>query len=230
MERASGGRDGRARRAARGRRPAGVRPSGPRVPLQERGRRRVDAILDAAAALIRESGVGGLTVHGVAERAGTSIGSMYHFFPDLDAAIAGLIERHLRDFEPVLSALEGRDRREWSRLSPAAVVDAMVTPIFSYMRRHPDILLLNAAPQVGSGFGKRREELKNAWLRNVERILAARSPAEGTGSRRARAAVIMGAFEGVALALTGTKAAPERVVEELTRAMTAYLEVSEASR
>jgi len=190
----------------------------------------VDAILDAAAALIRESGVGGLTVHGTAERAGTSIGSMYHFFPDLDAVIAGLIDRHLRGFEPIVSAQAARGRREWSRMSAVAVVEAIVAPIFAYLRRHPDLLLLNAAPEAGKGFGKRREELKNAGLRIVERILAARSPSAGPGVCLARAAVMVGTVEGVVIVLGRSKAFPARVVEEVTRAMTAYLEAVEEKR
>lgn len=195
MERTGGGRGARAGRGGR-RRPVRPGPAGPRAPAQARGQRRVDGILDAAAALIQESGVGGLTVHGVAERAHTSIGSMYHFFPDLDAVMAGLIERHLRGFEPIVSALAARDRREWSRMSAAAVVDAIVAPIFAYLRRHPDTLVLNAAPEAGKGFGKRREELKNAALNIIERILVARSPSVRPEVRRARAAVMVGNGRG----------------------------------
>lgn len=223
MERSGRGRDGRKNR------PPHRPPALPRVPLQARGQRRVDSILDAAAAVIRESGVGGLTVHGVAERAGTSIGSMYHFFPDLEAVIGGLIDRRLRGFEPVLSALAARDAREWARMSAAAAVDAIVTPIFSYLRRHPDVLLLNAAPEAGPRFGRRREELKYAGLEIIERIFAARSPSARPQVRRARAAVLVGAIEGVAL-LNRARADQARVVRELRRAMTAYLEAVEGTR
>ena len=201
----------------------------PRAPLQARGQRRVDAILDAAAGVISESGVGGLTVHGVAERAGTSIGSMYHFFPDLEAVIRGLIDRHLRGFEPLLSALAARKKGEWSRMSAAAAVDAIVTPIFSYLRRHPDVLVLNAAPEAGSRFGKGKDELKSTGLDIIERILAARSPSARPEVRRARAAVLVGAVEGVAL-LNPAHADQARVVGELRRAMIAYLEAVEGAR
>ena len=189
----------------------------------------MDAILDAASAVITESGLGGLTVHGVAERAGTSIGSMYHFFPDLDAVIGGLIDRHLRRFVPLVSALKARDPKEWSRMSAAAAVDAVVAPIFSYLRRNPDVLALNAAPETGFRFGRRKDDLKNAGVDIVERILAARGPSVRPEPRRARAAVMVGAMEGVALAYRG--GAPQvQVVNELRRAMTAYLEVLEGAR
>jgi len=56
-----------------------------RVPSQSRGHKRVDAILDAAEQLIIEVGVEAATVNAIAERAGASIGSLYHFFPNREA-------------------------------------------------------------------------------------------------------------------------------------------------
>lgn len=112
----------------------------------------------------------------------------------------------------------------------AAVVDAIVAPIFAYLRGHPDILLLNTAPEAASGFGKRREELKHAGLDIIERILAARSPSARPEVRRARAAVMVGTIEGVTIHLTRTRPTPSRVVKEVTRAMTAYLEAVDRLR
>ncbi len=221
--------------SARRRGAGGGRTAAPRAPRQARGQRRVEAILDAAAALIAERGIGSLTVHGVAKRAGTSIGSMYHFFPDLDAVIAGLAERHLRGLAPLLTALAGRPPREWARMSAAGTVDAIVTPIFDYLRRHPDVMPLNALPSGrgggggggGSPFGEHAEEMKHVGLDIIERVLAARRPRLAPAEREARAAVILGTAEGVALMLARTPADPDRVVAELRRALGAYLEAAE---
>ena len=218
MKKAGSGRSRRKRRAPR------ERPVLPRAPAQARGQRRVEAVLDAAGAMIRESGLEGLTVHGLAQRAGTSIGSMYHFFPDLDAVIVGLADRHLRGFKPLVAALAERPAREWSRMSAAAAADAIVTPFFSYLRRHPDILPLYASPERTSRFGKWMEEMKRAGLDIIERILAARGPSVPREARRARAAVVVGLLEGTTTLLIRSKASEVLVVEELTRAMTAYLE------
>ncbi len=196
----------------------------PRAPAQARGQRRVEAILDAAAAMIREAGLEGLTVHGLAERAGTSIGSMYHFFPDLDAVIVALADRHLKGFAPLVAAVVERDARTWSRMSAAAVADAIVTPFFTYLRRHPDILPLYAAPERTSRFGRWMEEMKRVGLDLIERILAARAPAAPRDVRRARAAVVLGLLEGTTTVLMRSRTSEIHVVEELNRAMTAYLE------
>lgn len=57
----------------------------------------VDAILDAAAALVGETGnVTGITTNHVAERAGVSIGSLYRYFPDKESIVAALDLRYRR--------------------------------------------------------------------------------------------------------------------------------------
>ena len=62
-----------------------------RKPCQARGQQRVEAILEAAGSLIAaESSISALTMHKLAEAAQTSIGSLYHFFPDKDCVIAAL--------------------------------------------------------------------------------------------------------------------------------------------
>lgn len=52
-----------------------------REPQQERGRQRVQTILDSAAAIVAQDGLAALSMQRLAKHAKTSIGSMYHFFP-----------------------------------------------------------------------------------------------------------------------------------------------------
>ena len=68
----------------------------PRAPQQDRGQRRVEQILDAAAELIAEVGMEALSANAIAERSGSSVGSLYHFFPGgKDAVIEGLGRRYM---------------------------------------------------------------------------------------------------------------------------------------
>lgn len=56
----------------------------------------MDQILDAAEGVIVEVGIDGATTNAIAERAGSSVGSLYHFFPGgKDAIIAGLARRYM---------------------------------------------------------------------------------------------------------------------------------------
>jgi AcrR family transcriptional regulator len=63
------------------------------VPQQERSQRRYDAILDAGAAVFAEHGVEAATMQEIAERAETSIGSVYRFFADKEALFRAVVDR-----------------------------------------------------------------------------------------------------------------------------------------
>ena len=69
------------------------RPLPPRAPQQERGAQRMEQLLDAAESVIAEVGVEGASVQAIAQRAGASMGSLYHFFPGKDALVLALAER-----------------------------------------------------------------------------------------------------------------------------------------
>ena len=66
-----------------------------KLPVQERSRRTVEAILDAAARLFVERGYAATTTNHVAEAAGVSVGSLYQYFPSKDALVVALDLRHL---------------------------------------------------------------------------------------------------------------------------------------
>ncbi len=61
------------------------------------------AILEAAAQLIAESGFASATTNHIAERAGVSIGSVYQYFPNKDAILVSLHERHLMQVRPIIT-------------------------------------------------------------------------------------------------------------------------------
>lgn len=65
-----------------------------RSPLQARSRARVDQILDAADRVFLEMGYAEATTNHVAAAAGTSIGSLYRFFPNKEALLVALAERY----------------------------------------------------------------------------------------------------------------------------------------
>lgn len=66
-----------------------------KLPRQRRSRATVEAILEACARILRESGQAGLTTNRIAERAGVGIGSVYQFFPNREAIIVALAEQRL---------------------------------------------------------------------------------------------------------------------------------------
>jgi AcrR family transcriptional regulator len=86
-----------------------------KTPKQKRSQETVSRILDAAARLLDEQGYTATTTNHVAELAGVSIGSLYQYFPNKDALLVALAERHLTeaasDMEERLAELRERPPR-----------------------------------------------------------------------------------------------------------------------
>jgi len=97
---------------------AGIR----RIPTQERSRKRVEAILDAAAGVFSEIGFEAATTEAIAERAKTSIGSLYQFFPNklvlFEAVAARFIERSRIVVDEIMT---GDGEASWADLLDAAI-------------------------------------------------------------------------------------------------------------
>jgi AcrR family transcriptional regulator len=68
-----------------------------KMPVQDRSRATIGYVLEAAAQLFGELGYEGTTTNRVAERAGVSIGSVYQYFPNKEALLLALAERHLEE-------------------------------------------------------------------------------------------------------------------------------------
>ena len=62
-------------------------------PLQERALRTVEALLEATAQLLVESGYEKTSTNRIAKRAGVSIGSLYQYFPNKEALMSSVVER-----------------------------------------------------------------------------------------------------------------------------------------
>lgn len=63
-------------------------------PTTARGQRRVTKILDAAAELIVEMGYADITTNHIANRAETSVGSLYQYFGNKDVVLEALADRY----------------------------------------------------------------------------------------------------------------------------------------
>lgn len=73
-------------------------------PRQARARATVDAILEAAARVLVDEGYEGANTNRIAEVAGVSIGSLYQYFPNKQALVGALVERHVRHIMDLLAS------------------------------------------------------------------------------------------------------------------------------
>lgn len=111
-------------------------PPSPRAPRQERGRRRLDDILDAAEQLLLEVGPNGASIQEIARRAGSSVGSIYHFFPTKDAILAALRARFDAEGQLVVAEIR-RTLPEAADLPLDQFVDRFLSPVADFVERRP---------------------------------------------------------------------------------------------
>lgn len=175
MPRAPSSRKRPARRAAEPR----------RQPQQERGERRVEEILDAAEAVIAEVGVETATTNAIAERAGASVGSLYHFFPNKDAIIRALSAR----YQAIMLGIKERTLSlEVAAAAPIPLmVCGIVDPYVQFLAAHPAYIEVYHATQDPRRPACSDDQFHGAIVRQVETLMAARVPATDPGYRRIQA-------------------------------------------
>jgi AcrR family transcriptional regulator len=202
------------------------RGSTARSPLQARGRARIEAVLDATAELIVEKGLSGVTMHGVARRAQTPIGSMYHFFPDRDSLLSALWDRHIAALGELEDELAQTDTETWKALSAEAVIDRIMTPHIRYFEQNADCLILMSVMPHDDEKGNRKSDM-------LRKVLDARMPRVKPAERALYVEMIR-ALAGGALAIKlrpamGDVQLAQRYLREVKRALAAYLAAVEAS-
>jgi AcrR family transcriptional regulator len=192
------------------------------TPVQARSRARVDAILDAADAVFLERGSAASTTNHVAERAGSSIGALYRFFPDKEAILVALAERYAARMRAI--AVEVTPP-EPGGMTLAALVGRGIDTFNAFMVASP-------------GFRTLIDEARNPALRAVE---ASHEDAMAAliGALQAKVAphiptaerdvivevtqVVLGTLQG--LSVSRDEAFRARVVAEAKVLVTAYLAV-----
>lgn len=82
-----------------------------RQPKQQRGKQRVEKILDAAASVFDEVGYEAATTHLIAAKAETAVGSVYQFFPDKAAIFKAMELQHIE-----------RVKEFWERMNTSEII------------------------------------------------------------------------------------------------------------
>jgi AcrR family transcriptional regulator len=121
-----------------------ARAASPRKrPVQRRSVETVERICVAAARIFDERGYHATTTNHIAEAAGVSVGSLYQYFPNKDALLVALAERHLAEATP---AFEERLRRLESEQPP---IEAVARSLIELTVEHNDSSRLHAeAPRT----------------------------------------------------------------------------------
>ena len=103
-----------------------VLPQPRKTPRQARSQSTVEAILEATARILAERGYAGTNTNIVAEVAGVSVGSVYQYFPNKDALVTALHERHGRQMQAVIEEVLGTSQPRSLRGHIKATVRALL--------------------------------------------------------------------------------------------------------
>jgi AcrR family transcriptional regulator len=138
-------------------------------PTQARAKVTVDAIIAAASQILIAHGYERTTTARVAQRAGVSVGTLYQYFPNKEALVAALIERHADEL--VASVRDVLRRHSCATLAACvrAAIDATITAHRIDPRLHK--ILHEQIPRVGQ-LG-RAMRANDDITREIERALRA---------------------------------------------------------
>ncbi|MCQ2031220.1 TetR/AcrR family transcriptional regulator [Stutzerimonas zhaodongensis] len=195
----------------------------PRKPQQDRGHERVASILDACSRILQRDGEAGLTMHHLAKESGTSIGSLYHFFPDKKSVLAALNQRHTDALCAITKRLEQINDQVWKRLSTAQMVERLIVPFLEHITCHPDIHVL-LSPTLGDRHLP-SPALRAAVRSIYEKVLHVRLPDASAEDLRAYSAVLLSIPAGLFHSIPEADESRERIwLQEIPRALTGYLD------
>ena len=136
-----------------------------RVPTQERSRRRVEEILDAAARLVVERGVEALGTRDIAQAADVPVASLYQYFAAKEDVLLALAERDMAEMdEQVVADLDRLDV-----LTVATLVRSVMESFVAVYHRRPafvEIYLRGRSNAAVARFGREHNARVAAMLRD----------------------------------------------------------------
>jgi AcrR family transcriptional regulator len=162
-----------------------------RAPVQKRGQLRVEAILDAAELVFGEMGVEAGSTNAIAERAGSSVGSLYHFFPNKDAILQALAQR-FAESQTSLLFQQLRLDEPWVPLTE--LFPQMIGAFAQMGEMHPGYLAVCRATDAASGGKSAISMQMEAHMQAMVReLLARRMPGipAGDAARHAALSVVV---------------------------------------
>lgn len=102
-------------------------------PIQARSAATIEALHIAAIQVLVREGLGRCTTTRIAERAGMSVGSLYQYYPNRDALLAAVLEKHL---DSVAGAVD-RACRERRGKPVSEMASALVAALLAAKLRDP---------------------------------------------------------------------------------------------
>ncbi|MCX2561164.1 TetR/AcrR family transcriptional regulator [Acetobacter farinalis] len=142
-------------------------------PKRDLGRRRVAALLRAAALVFQERGFEAATMVEIAARAEANIGSLYRFFPNKEALADALMQHYTEVLQQGFEAIAAQART----LSPEALSDLLIDFLVA---RHAQTRALSALLDSRAESTLTRLQIRAQALAGVKAALVACAPHLGS--------------------------------------------------
>jgi AcrR family transcriptional regulator len=147
-----------------------------RVPTQARSIKRWEQIVDAAASLFAETGFEAATMESIADRAATSIGSVYQFFPHKEAVFDAVAERSLTRSRAVFDALFAEREPDGSEPPWRTLVTRTIDTFAQLHTTEPSFRAVFVNIQLYGRYKERDEELYRYFVGRVMELLGRIAP------------------------------------------------------
>jgi AcrR family transcriptional regulator len=138
----------------------GMEAAGRRSPVQDRGHRTVQRVLDAASSLLERMPLDELTTTRIAAEAGLSIGALYRFFPDKQSIIDAVAVGHIEEFRDSLvgTVLKIITFRLANLRKPdlADIFGAIIDAYVLYLDDHPDFRAISFGRHISAATRERQ--------------------------------------------------------------------------
>jgi len=183
-------------------------------PRQARSRARVERLLDAAEAILAESGYDALNTNAVAAQAKTSVGTLYHYFPDKAAILGALIARYNEGYVEVLERLHKDLPPD---LEIERYIDRVRRALNDFDHAHPGqgVAFHHALSEL-SGFQATNKTTTDTIVEIFAAYFQRRMPTLSAERAALIARAIITVYEGLSFAVSGKEtAAPGTVVPGL---------------
>ncbi|MFC8182268.1 TetR/AcrR family transcriptional regulator [Rhodococcus sp. NPDC057297] len=191
---------------------------------QERGLKRMSAILDGAEELFGEVGFDAATTNAIAARSGISPGSLYQFFRNKEQIAEALAERYVVDLTAAQSAAV-HPPPDGSGETLEEFVDRAVDNMVAFNAANPAFLQLFSRADTQPALYAAVVPLQNELAARVEQALAALAPALSTKRLRLHTLVALQIARGMMPVIAAEKkiARKKELVTELKTALIRYL-------
>jgi AcrR family transcriptional regulator len=139
----------------------------------QRGQQRRNLILDTAADLLIEGGTEAVNTNVIAEHAQIAVGSIYQYFANKEAILAGLSDRYMQQLAAnTLTALQ----QDVSGLDWSMMVDRVIDPMIAFERRYPAFRYLQASVEGSGAVAEGAQRMDQEILATIQDLLQRVAP------------------------------------------------------